>query len=105
MRNRCLRNHGSFNIFRLNVVKETCSISLNVSELGIEGIQVIQNDLEIPVDSYIMHQQDEILQIKLGKSLIPGIHETILKMHFFGTINDKMAGFYRSSYEFNGRRK
>lgn len=45
-----------------------------------------------------MHQVEEILQIKLGKSIIPG-SVTFLKIEFIGTINDKMAGFYRSSYE------
>jgi len=75
---------------------------LNASELGVKGIKVIQNNFHVQVDSYVMHQSEEILQIKLGKPLVPGEHGTVLMIDFIGSINDKMAGFYRSSYEVDG---
>lgn len=84
----------------MNVVKETCSISLNASELGIKNIQVVQNDFQVEVSSYVIHDYEEILQIKLEKALILG--EATLKIGFIGSINDKMVGFYRSSYELDG---
>lgn len=91
-------------MYRLNVVKETCSISLNASELGIKNIGVVQNNLQVEVSSYVIHNSEEILQIKLEKPLIPGgdYETTTLKIDFIGSINDKMAGFYRSSYEVDG---
>lgn len=45
-----------------------------------------------------MHRSEEVLQIKVDKSLVPG-SEIVLKIDYIGFINDKMAGFYRSSYE------
>lgn len=90
-------------MYRLNVVKETCSISLNASEFGIKNIEVVQNNSQVEVSSYVIHNSEEILQIKLEKPLIPGSdYETTLNIDFIGSINEKMAGFYRSSYEVDG---
>lgn len=45
-----------------------------------------------------MHRSEEVLQIKLEDKLVPG-SEVLLKIDYIGSINNKMAGFYRSSYE------
>lgn len=52
----------------------------------------------VQVVSFEMHRSEEVLQIKLENSLVPG-SEVLLKIDYIGFINDKMAGFYRSSYE------
>ncbi len=50
-----------------------------------------------PVKSYEFHREDEVLDIKLGQELSVGSQVTLI-IDFIGFINDKMAGFYRSSY-------
>lgn len=49
------------------------------------------------VKSYEFHQKEEVLDVKLEKEL-PAGSKAILVIEFIGFINDKMAGFYRSSY-------
>ena len=50
-----------------------------------------------PIKSYEFHREDEVLNIKLGQELAAGSQATLI-IDFIGFINDKMAGFYRSSY-------
>lgn len=45
-----------------------------------------------------MYRSEEVLQINLENKLVPG-SDVLLKIEYIGFINDKMAGFYRSSYE------
>ena len=56
------------------------------------------NSKNIHVISFEMHRSEEVLQIKLEDALVPG-SEVLLKIDYIGFINDKMAGFYRSSYK------
>lgn len=49
------------------------------------------------VQSYEFHQKEEVLDVKLEKELPAGSKATLI-IEFIGFINDKMAGFYRSSY-------
>ena len=49
------------------------------------------------VKSYEFHQKEEVLDVKLEKELPAGSQATLV-IDFIGFINDKMAGFYRSSY-------
>lgn len=49
------------------------------------------------IKSYEFHQKEEVLDIKLEKELPAGSKATLV-IEFIGFINDKMAGFYRSSY-------
>ena len=49
------------------------------------------------VKSYEFHQKEEVLDVKLEKELPAGSKATLV-IDFIGFINDKMAGFYRSSY-------
>ncbi len=50
-----------------------------------------------PIKSYEFHREDEVLNVKLGQELPSGAQVTLI-IDFIGFINDKMAGFYRSSY-------
>lgn len=50
-----------------------------------------------PVKSYEFHQKEEVLDVKLEKEIPAGSKATLI-IDFIGFINDKMAGFYRSSY-------
>lgn len=52
----------------------------------------------INVISFEMHRNEEVLQIKLENTLVAG-SDVLLKIEYVGFINDKMSGFYRSSYE------
>ena len=49
------------------------------------------------VKSFEIHGKDEVLVIKLEEELEVGCKAT-LAIEYIGFINDKMAGFYRSSY-------
>ena len=49
------------------------------------------------MNSYEFHQKEEVLDIKLENELPSGSQATLV-IEFIGFINDKMAGFYRSSY-------
>lgn len=90
---------------------QTSSISLNANELGIKNIEITSKGWLIfwydqvwyfseiiNVNSFEMHRTEEVLEIKVDRLLVPG-SEIILKIDYIGFINDKMVGFYRSSYE------
>lgn len=52
----------------------------------------------IRVDDYALDSKAEILKISLGQVIKAG-HEGLLTIDYVGTMNDQMAGFYRSSYK------
>ena len=84
-------------VIDLNVKAETTSISLNSNELAIVDVAVSANEENVAVESFEMHHKEEVLDIKLGKKLEANSRAT-LTIKYIGFINDKMAGFYRSSY-------
>ena len=83
----------------LDVAEDTTSISLNTKELQIHSTAVHSNGATIssnPDVSYDKATQTTI--VKFDKTLSKG--QTAQLRHIFtGTLNDDMAGFYRSSYK------
>ncbi|KAM7510796.1 hypothetical protein LguiB_009671 [Lonicera macranthoides] len=91
----------------VNVVADTRFIVLNAVELSVDPNSVrfmSQNDSKVlePLDVEL-YEDDEILVLEFAKSLPIGVG--VLCIAFDGTLNDKMKGFYRSTYEHHGEKK
>ncbi|XP_059454325.1 aminopeptidase M1-like [Corylus avellana] len=91
----------------LDIVANTKFIVLNAAELSItngsvsftnQGFSKVLRPLKID-----LVENDEILVLAFAKTLPIGIG--VLKIGFEGTLNDKMKGFYRSTYEHDGEKK
>jgi aminopeptidase 2 len=83
----------------LEVVKATKSISLNTLDLNIHSTKLTEGDHVIsssPELSY--NEEDHITKITFQDELKPGSKLT-LTQKFSSVLNDKMVGFYRSSYK------
>ena len=82
----------------LEVKEETRSISLNTLELDIHSTKITNGGTEItssPEMKY--HEPDQVTTISFDKSIPAGSKAQLIQT-FTGSLNDKMAGFYRSSY-------
>ncbi|KAG6674295.1 hypothetical protein I3842_15G035000 [Carya illinoinensis] len=91
----------------LDVVDHTKYIVLNAAELSVDSGSVsfttrgISKVLEPSRIDLV--EEDEILVLEFAETLPIGIG--LLKIGFEGTLNDKMKGFYRSTFEHNGEKK
>ncbi|TVY88309.1 Aminopeptidase 2, mitochondrial, partial [Lachnellula willkommii] len=83
----------------LDVVEDTTSISLNTLELDIHSTSVIVGSQTISSSPAVSY--DETTQTtKVGfEKTLPKGTKAQLQMVFTGQLNDKMAGFYRSTYK------
>ncbi|KAG8375703.1 hypothetical protein BUALT_Bualt10G0128100 [Buddleja alternifolia] len=89
----------------VDVVADTKFLVLNAAELSINPKSVTftsNNKVMEPVDLELC-EGDEIVVMEFKESLPIGVG--LLSMEFEGTLNDRMKGFYRSSYEHNGEKK
>ena len=83
----------------LDVKEETSSISLNTLQLKILSTEIKVGNETIESDPKLSYNEDnQTTTISFNKKLSPGT-KAVLKHSFTGTLNDNMAGFYRSSYE------
>ncbi|XP_009802370.1 aminopeptidase M1 [Nicotiana sylvestris] len=89
----------------VDVVSDTKFIVLNAAELSVDPKSVLFKSstkvfqaLEVG-----LIEEDEIVVVEFGESLPLGIG--VLNMAFEGTLNDRMKGFYRSTYEHNGEKR
>ncbi|KAK4599008.1 hypothetical protein RGQ29_009196 [Quercus rubra] len=98
----------------LNIVADTSFIVLNVAELSIDTASLSfthhpatansSNSNQVLKPLYVdVVEEDEILVLDFADTLPIGIG--LLTITFKGTLNDKMKGFYRSTYEHNGEKK
>lgn len=85
--------------------EDTDFVSLNSNEIEIHSavvsakVSVVEFEPEIS-----MNEDAQTATIKLNKALSTG-SDAQLKLTFTGTLNDDMAGFYRSSFNVNGETK
>ncbi|XP_056167081.1 aminopeptidase M1-like isoform X6 [Syzygium oleosum] len=91
----------------LDVVGETKLIVLNVADLSIQDGTVsftskASSEVFEPCKVDLV-KEDEILVLEFPETLPTGIG--VLAIDFYGILNDKMKGFYRSTYEHNGEKK
>ncbi|XP_043289822.1 uncharacterized protein [Venturia canescens] len=88
---------GEVNI-NMIVVENTSSIVLLANELTINEIIAFVDAVDIPgVSSYTINATSHRFTIYL-KSLVPAGSKLFLYISYTGMLNDKMVGFYRSSY-------
>lgn len=80
----------------LDVVAPTDEIVLNAAELTVEKATAIVNGKEI-AGTTRLDESSERLHIKFPKQIEKGSCE--LKISFAGILNDKLHGFYRSTYK------
>lgn len=86
-------------IIDLDVAEATDSISLNTLELDIHEGKIISGSSTISSTPDISHNAStQTSTFSFGKSLEKG-SKAQLHIKFTGTLNDKMAGFYRSTYK------
>lgn len=83
----------------LDVNEETTSISLNTVEIDILETKVTAGDRTIESEPKVSFDEDtQTTKIEFAEK-IPAGSTAKLYHKFTGTLNDKMAGFYRSSYK------
>lgn len=86
-------------IHSLEVQEETDSISLNTLEIDIHSTTVSADGNEVTSSPKITYDEGtQITTVSFDKSISPGA-KIQLTQTFTGYLNDKMAGFYRSSYK------
>ena len=94
-------------LLELEVVEDSDFISLNTLEIDIkETILLTASGKEIKPESVKEDKEEQYTTFKFSpaSSLKKGDHVK-LSIKFVGELNDKMAGFYRSTYEEDGKTK
>ncbi|KAK6198853.1 alanine/arginine aminopeptidase [Scheffersomyces amazonensis] len=84
----------------LHVLERTDYISLNSLQIEIQESKL--NDIELKNIQFDVNKQ--IVTFKLDDHLVEGA-DAKLYIKFTGTLNEDMAGFYKSSYQENGETK
>ncbi|CAA3001720.1 aminopeptidase M1 [Olea europaea subsp. europaea] len=89
----------------VDVVSDTQFLILNAAELSVipDSVKFTSNDKVVDAVDVEMCEEDEIMVLEFKESLPLGVG--VLSMDFEGTLNDRMKGFYRSTYEHNGEKK
>lgn len=89
----------------VDVVSDTKFLVLNAAELSVNPKSVTfasANKVAEAVEVELF-AEDEIVVLEFKENLPIGVG--VLNMEFEGTLNDRMKGFYRSTYEHNGEKK
>lgn len=86
----------------LTATKSLKSFSLDCVDIKIASCQLLQNNKELPL-SWSLDQKSQKINITLKNKAKIG--HLSLKIGFQGILNDKLAGFYRSKYEYLGKEK
>jgi aminopeptidase 2 len=87
------------------VSEDTDFVSLNSNEIDIHSAIISAKGLVVESNPEISINEDvQTATIKLNQVLSAG-SDAQLKLTFTGTLNDDMAGFYRSSFKVNGDTK
>ncbi|KAF2454849.1 peptidase family M1-domain-containing protein [Lineolata rhizophorae] len=90
----------------LDVVEDSTSITLNTLELKIHSTE-ISSGSKLVTSSPDLEYNDDSQSTKISfREVIPAGSKAKLVQRFAGTLNDNMAGFYRSSFDGpNGTKK
>lgn len=83
----------------MDINEDSTSISLNTNELKIHSTTISAGDHVISSSPTISHDDDsQTTKVSFDQTLSKG-SKAKLTMTFSGTLNDNMAGFYRSSFK------
>lgn len=86
-------------IIDLDVVEDTTSISLNTLELEIHSTKIISGGQTISSSPKLSYNETtQTTKVEFDQA-IPAGSKAQVEMKFTGELNDKMAGFYRSTYK------
>lgn len=86
-------------IVDLDVVEDSNSVSLNTVELKIHSTKIISGSQTISSSPEVTYNEDtQTTKVAFEKSLAKGSKAQV-EIKFTGQLNDKMAGFYRSTYK------
>ncbi|KAJ9626577.1 Aminopeptidase 2 mitochondrial [Taxawa tesnikishii (nom. ined.)] len=86
-------------IIDLEVLEDTTSISLNTIDLDIHETQVHSEGKLVQSEPELSYNKDaQTTKVKLSETIPAGRHATLTHT-FTGSLNDNMAGFYRSSFK------
>ncbi|CAJ0547689.1 Ff.00g044430.m01.CDS01 [Fusarium sp. VM40] len=86
-------------VIDFDVVEDTTSIALNTVDLEIHETLVEANDTTISSSPTLDYNKDSQTTTITFDKTIPAGQKARLTQRFTGTLNDDMAGFYRSSYK------
>ncbi|KFY29483.1 hypothetical protein V493_02344 [Pseudogymnoascus sp. VKM F-4281 (FW-2241)] len=86
-------------VIDLDVAEDTTSVSLNTLELNIKSTKVISGEQTITSSPELSYNESTQTTKVAFKEVIPAGGKAQLEMTFTGELNDKMAGFYRSTYK------
>ena len=81
----------------INILEKTNEISLNVAELDIHTISINLSHSNIKIIDWEIDDQYEIMKVNFSDFLSPG--EINLSILFSGLLNDKLRGFYHSTFK------
>ncbi|KAL1611048.1 Aminopeptidase 2 mitochondrial [Nothophoma quercina] len=81
----------------LDVAEDSTSISLNTNELKIHSTKITAGDQVISSNPKVTYDEDKQRTKVDFDQTLPGGTKAKITMTFTGTLNDDMAGFYRSS--------
>lgn len=86
-------------VYSLDIKEKTTSISLNTLELELHSVEIHAGSTLITSSPKVSYNKDaQISTISFDKRLDAGT-KARLGIKFIGHLNEKMAGFYRSSYK------
>ncbi len=85
----------------LTLKKPTKIIELHCLDINIASAAALVGTVEIPAQNILYDEKAETVTLSFKQGLPPGAVR--LKMLFSGILNDKMHGFYRSSYVSDGK--
>jgi puromycin-sensitive aminopeptidase len=81
----------------IHVHEPVREIALNVAELEIHAASVKQSNGKVSAGSVSLDDENEQARLSFPETLPQGAHE--LQVSFSGILNDKLHGFYRSTYK------
>jgi hypothetical protein len=88
---------GAVNV-TLDIEKPTSKIVLNALELELHSAEVKTKAGVLKATGISVDEEKQEATLEFGEELKAGKEAAQLRIEFTGVLNDKMAGFYRSSY-------
>lgn len=86
-------------VMHLDVIDDTTSISVNTLELDIHHTKIEAGSKMITSSPKLTYNEDTQTTKIDFQETIPAGQKVVLTQTFTGTLNDNMAGFYKSSYK------